>query len=331
MEFLTHMNLGLKNIVGCFVLALFNANVWSQTCCTAGAPVGTYLGIQNTDEKSLAIQIGYEYNSINLLIDDDERIKNDPRSRFGQSASFKIDYSLNRKFALSTILSLVHQSRSTFSESQRSLGLGDLIFLTQYSLINDAFNSLNFSAGAKLPIGTTNHRSDSNILLSPDMQSGTGSYDFIFRGYFSKSNLLIPFLSGYLTSTFRINGTNSDFGSTASFAGRKFAFGNESVTQSGLRYLITLKKGFLNPDVGLKVRWTDHNMEQNVEAPNSGGYWINLPFGISFTPDNKKSIAILAEIPLYQKLDGLQISTNYKFGIQLNYILQNKHKDSILN
>ena len=310
---------------------MFTSKVISQTCCTAGAPVGTYLGIQNTNEKALAIQLAYEYNSINLLIDNNKKIENDPRSRFGQSTSLKVDYALNQKIAFSTIASLVHQSRSTFSETQTSLGLGDLIFLTQYTLLNDAFNRLNFSAGIKFPIGKTNHRADSGILLSPDMQSGSGSYDLLFRTSFSKSNLWTPFLSVYASSTFRMNGSNKDFGSTATFAGRNFSFGDESITQMGLRYLITLKKGFLNPDIGFKFRWASSNSEQNVDSPNSGGYWMSLPLGFSFTPDDKKSIAITTEIPVYQKLDGLQITTNYKFGIQLNYIFQNKKTDSFLN
>ncbi len=309
---------------------LMTTALCAQTCCTAGAPVGSYLAIQNTDKKMWSFQIGYEYNSINLLVDNNERIKNDPRSRFGQSTSFKMDYSLNRKLAFSAILPFVQQARSTFSEKQTSLGLGDLIFITQYSLVNDAFINLNISAGVKIPIGQTNHRGNSGILLSPDMQSGSGTYDFLFRIAHTKSNFWTPFLSAYISSTFRINGTNDSFGATPTFAGRRFSFGNESTSQAGLRYLITLKNGFLNPDLGLKFRWADSNTEQNVEAPNSGGYWMSVPLGISFTPDNKKSIALTAEFPIYQNLDGLQISTNYKFGIQLNYIFQNI-KESLLN
>lgn len=306
-------------------------NSFGQTCCTAGAPVGAFLGIQNTTEKSLSFQLAYEYNSINLLIDNNDVIENDPRTRFGQNVSFKVDYALNKKFAFSVITPFVQQSRSTFSDNQSSLGLGDIIFLTQYSLIDDALSNLSVSAGIKLPTGITKHRATSGILLSPDMQSGSGSTDFVARIAYSKNNFLAPFLTGYANSAFRKNGTNKDFGSTNTFQGRQFAFGDESTTQIGLRYLITMKQGFLNPDIAIKMRWTESNSEQNVNAPNSGGYWISIPFGLSFSPDDKKSIALSAEIPAYQQLDGLQITTNFKFGIQVNYTIQPNKNDSLIN
>lgn len=317
-----------------FLVVQVNSSLWGQTCCTAGVPVGTYLGIQNQEKKSFSLQFGYEYNSINLLIDNNEELENDPRTRNGQSFSLKGDYTLNKKFAFSVIVPLIQQARSTMSESQSSFGLGDPIFLTQYSPINDQFRSLNFSAGVKVPFGTTSHRSDSGILLSPDMQSGSGSLDFIFRAAYSKSNFITPFLSAYINGTLKLNGTNSDFGSTPNFSGRSFSFGDEAISQLGLRYLLTLKKGFLTPDISAKFRWTDSNIEQDVDAPNSGGYWISVPIGISFAPDNYKSIAVVAEFPVYQNLDGLQITTDFKFGVQMNYTFQKKKtktNDFILN
>jgi len=319
-----------KNTIILLLVLFLGTDLNAQTCCTAGAPVGSYLGIQPASGKTLSLQLNYEYNSINLLVDQNNRIENDPRSRYGQSLSAKIDYAFNNKWAVSTILPFVHQARITRTESESSLGLGDLFFLVQYNLINNTFTTLSASGGIKLPIGKTNHKGNAGIFLSPDMQSGTGSVDYIVRTSFSRSNFLTPFSTGYFNSAFRFNGANEDFGSTPTFTGRNFAFGNESNSQLGLRYLFTTKHGFLSPDLGLKFRWADNNLEQNNDAPNSGGYWISLPLGFSFAPDENKSIALSAEFPIYQNLSGLQISTNFKLGFQVNYTFKNDKINSTL-
>ena len=108
------------------IIQFFVAGAIGQTCCSAGAPVSTFLGIADANDQSLSFQLNYEYNSINLLIDDNEKLENDPRSRYGQSISMKVDYTLNQKWAFSTILPLVHHSRNTISDNQNSFGIGEL-------------------------------------------------------------------------------------------------------------------------------------------------------------------------------------------------------------
>ncbi len=323
-----------KNIIKTLLLiALFmlSENMNAQTCCAAGAPIGSYLEIQTGDKRLFSFQFRYEYNNVNRLVENENRIENDPRTRYGQSFLWKLDFSLNKKLAFSAIVPFVHQSRNTISEQQSSFGIGDFSFITQYTHFKGRFRSLNISAGIKFPTGKTNHRADSQILLSPDMQSGTGSFDFIFRSSASKTFSSLPFLTSYASALFRLNGMNNDFGSTSTFVGRQFAFGDEVNSQIGARYLLTLKSGFLTPDIGLKIRWANHNLEQQQAAPNSGGYWLSLPLGVSFAPNEKKSIAFTAELPLYQKLSGLQITTAFRLGFQINYTFQKNKTDDILN
>jgi len=310
-----------------YIIALlfFALKANAQTCCTAGAPISTNLEISNSDVNTLLVQLSYEYKSINLLIDDNKKLTSDPRSRLGQNVSLKLDYILSKKFAISTILPAVHQSRSTVSQSQSSFGLGDLTLIGQYTIFADPRNAINVGAGIKLPLGKVNHRDDSNIFLSPDMQSGSGSFDFILRTSVNRTGFLLPQLTGNFSAVYRKNGLNDSFGSTDTFGGRSFGFGDSAIFILAFKYLLDYKQGFLIPDVALKYRWGSANQEEVTIAPNSGGNWFSIPLGFSYDLDGKKSLRAYGELPIYQKLEGLQITTDFIVGLQLSYLLNKKN------
>ena len=178
----------LKTIV-ILVYLLISLNAGGQTCCTAGAPISTSLEINKSSPKTWNLQLGYEYKSINTLVENDNRLKNDDRSRYGQSTTLKLDYSFSNKIAFSIITPLVHQSRNTFSAQENSLGIGDLSIISQYALVVKKEYVWIIAAGLKIPTGKSNHKDDSLITLSPDMQSGSGSIDILLRSAFVKENL----------------------------------------------------------------------------------------------------------------------------------------------
>ncbi len=307
-----------------FLTLLFSTwRLSGQTCCTAGAPVSSFYGIQPGEKNTWVINLGYEFKNINLLIDQNERLVNDPRKRSGQSLSAKVDYILNKKWSFSAIVPLVYQSRKTVSASQSSLGIGDLLLVTQYQIFQKNDFSLGISGGIKFPIGQRNHKTESAIFLSPDMQSGSGSFDWITRINLIKEHLGIPFLTSAFEISYRNNGINKSFGSTQNFEGRRFGFGDEIVSMVSFNYQWITSKGSFIPDLSLRYRKAERNIEQASAAPNSGGNWWSLPMGISFQPDPQKSLRVYAELPLFQELNGLQITTSFTAGIQFRYILNN--------
>ena len=306
------------------MMVTFSLYVYGQTCCSAGASISSSLDITAQDSRTWAVQLGYEYKSINLLINDNQRLTNDPRSRSGQNGSLKVDFALSEHWAFSALLPLVYQERSTISENQNSFGIGDLMLLAQYSLFFGESSKLSFTGGLKTPTGIIDQTGTSNILLSPDMQSGSGSYDYLVRLALIRDDFVIPYLSGFISSTYRNNGINNNFGQTASFPGRRFGFGDEIIIASGLSYLWTTKHGFVSPDLKLRYRRSDPNVEQNTIAPNSGGNWLSLPLGVSFTPGVNSTYRLYTEIPLYQSLTGLQITTDFTVGLQFNYTFNKK-------
>ncbi len=306
------------------VLVFLGENISAQTCCTAGAPMSNVISVHDGNAKSLAVTLSYEYKSINLLIDNDRRLQNDPRSRSGNNVSLKVDYVINPRWSISANLPLVYQSRKTVSEEQTSLGIGDLNLLTQYKLYHNENIKLFLAGGLELPTGVTTHKGPSGIFLSPDMQSGSGSIDVVLGTTLFRENFIFPFLSTSLELLYRRNGKNSGFASTDNFPGRRFGFGDEWISTIGFHYQIIGARGFFTPDVQFKYRNSTANIEQQTSAPNSGGDWISLPLGFTYHPNETKSIRIYTEIPLYQNIEGLQITTDFTIGIQAKYLFNKK-------
>ncbi|MEM9823256.1 MAG: hypothetical protein AAF985_19400 [Bacteroidota bacterium] len=304
-----------------FCFALSMPVLQAQTCCSAGAPITSSFAIGSSSAKSLAFQIDYEFNSVNLLIDNNTRLKNDPRTRNGHNFIVKTDYVLNENWAVSVFLPFVIQNRTTVSASESARGLGDLTLLGQYSKPVGQDGQLSFGLGIKLPTGSQFIRDERGINLSPDMQSGSGTYDFIGRLAYGKNHVFINNLSLQTAFSYRYNTTNQHFGDPEGIAGRRFKFGNESQWTTVFSYSIFSTLGFWAPELGLLLRHATPNQEQGINAPNSGGYWLRLPLGLAFRPNEQLSIRLSGELPIFQDLDGLQITTDYKLGLQLRYQL----------
>lgn len=300
----------------------------AQTCCTAGAPISSSLEINGLDSNQLSIQFEYSFNSVNRLVEDNEVIQNDPRSRSGQNLLLKMDYAVNKRLAFSAILPFVNQRRESISQEEISNGIGDLTLLAQLNLRNPSLNILEskrdqfgIGIGVKVPSGQLFHEDDRGVVLSPDMQSGSGTFDFIVRAFHQRNQFLIPNLSVFNNISYKYNTTNQHFGDKQREAGRAFKFGNEFIFKSHFFYQTLLGTSFITPDFGIQLRVSDPNEEQSINASNSGGLWINLPLGIAMLVNKKSTIRIFGEIPVWQNIDGLQITTDYRLGIQFRHLL----------
>jgi len=302
------------------ILIVFTCHcVSAQTCCSAGAPINTALDIGTADSKTLSVQLAYEYKSINRLVSEDEILRNDPRSRSGQNVGLKADYVFDDRWAVTGLLPIVQQRRSTQSTTQESIGLGDATVLLQYAPLRSDRLDIMLGAGIKLPTGTTDHQDASSIFLSPDMQSGSGSVDYILRFGLASQQLVHPSLSSNFSVSYKHNGENDGFASTANFPGRRFSFGDEWIARIGFAYQLVTASAFWVPDVALQYRRSEANTEQTTAAPNSGGQWLSIPLGFSYVPNDKISIRSSVELPFYQDLEGLQITTDLTVGFQIKY------------
>ncbi len=302
-----------------FYCLLISIEGITQTCCSAGAPITSSFDIALTDNQSFAIQLDYEYKSVNRLVDNNRVLVNDPRQRNGQNLLLKADYIYNTNWSFSAFIPYVIQTRSTFSETQNAAGIGDLTFLGQYTFLISDEQQFKTALGLKLPTGNRFIVDDSGITLSPDMQSGSGTFDFIGRIAFLKSHFIIPNLNFQSAISYRYNTTNPHFGDPEKIHGRSFKFGNELLLTTSFNYLVLIGTWFTSPEIGIEWRQVTSNQEQRLDAPNSGGWWINIPLAWHFQVNKKTSFNIYSNIPALQYLSGLQISTSFSTGIRLRY------------
>jgi len=324
----------VKTLIGLVLfVCLFTANsLKAQTCCSAGAPLTSTFQIAKDDAHVLNTQIKYTYRSINRLVDNREILINDPRTRLGNNLLLKLDYSLKKNFAVSAVLPYVFQSRTTISEEQSSAAIGDLLLVGQKSipLKNDA--SLSFSVGTKLPTGKVNHFGERGIILSPDMQSGSGTFDFLFGTSFTKVHFLTNNLTFSSNVLFRKNTTNNNFGVIDGTGGREFKFGDEFLLETTFAYQQVWGTWFSTPYINLNYRFATANREEEGNiSNNSGGQWIGTQAGIQLAPNETFTFIIYGQVPFFQSLEGTQITTDFEVGIEFNYRIRTKKKEKTID
>lgn len=320
----------MKNFVLTFLgFLLFPILGNTQTCCSAGAPLSSGIGLSTKENKEVFFQIDYNHLNINRLIESNKVLINDPRERTADNILMRADVQLNNKIGVGILAPIVRHRRSTISEEQTSLGLGDIFLVGQTQLFNINESSGSFSLGIKLPSGKVTHTDDRNILISPDMQSGSGTFDLLGVLSLLEARILGTNINGQFNWIYRKNTTNNNFGSTGQNIGRSFQFGDEMILSTHLNYELVIGTWFVVPDLSLEYRHTSPNKEQGLVANNSGGDWLSLGFGIFILPGEKFSQRIYGSVPVYQNLQGLQISTNFEIGLQLSYRINiSKNNDS---
>ena len=258
----------------------------SQTCCSAGAPLVSSYGFKTSVDRPFSINLGYRHIGINRLVDNNTRLVNDPRTRENSIISIGGNYTINDRFSLGLLLPIVLQNRTTISESQSSFGAGDLTLIGQIFLLQKNDWSIHLTPAVKFPTGKVDVRSDRNIFLSPDMQSGTGSWDNINQITFVKDRIFNSSITFKTSVAYRINGTNPDFSSFNGSTGRSFKFGNELNWRTTVTREFLVGQWFVVPDLQLQVRHAGANTEQESRANNSGGTWLNQIIGLYLTRDN---------------------------------------------
>jgi hypothetical protein len=201
----------MKRLILIIPLLLFaSTNLKGQACCSAGSPLLGSLAIASSADGNLQVGIMYEFNSLQDVYSGTERLDDDLRERNVNSFIIEANYGLSQKISLSALFTFINQNRNTstygnISSSLNTSGLSDGIILIKYNFIPLILvDQIEFSIGAglKLPIGNATLRSD-GILIPADMQPGTGSWDGVLWGYFSKGFVPVIPLNVFINASYR--------------------------------------------------------------------------------------------------------------------------------
>jgi hypothetical protein len=311
-----------QNITTTFILIgliLNYSNSFSQACCTGGAPLSSNLGIQSYSENTLVIDFAYDFNKMDRLFAGSNKLNDSNRERTSKSAMLRISYPISNKWAITTVLPYVWQKQTVFSDfgntTQSSDGIGDIVLLGQYSLVQNTKNQVLIAAGPKFPTGSVYKRDNEfDILLPPDLQAGTGSWDGIAAISYSRFGILRPNFSLYTLLSYRYSFEVGRYD-----GGQEYRFGNETVLNIGLSDSFVIGTKICNAGLQYKLRHTQKDENNGSNFPNTGGTWMYLVPNVDIQLSPKINLHANFEIPVHTNVVGTQLVTSYRGNIGINY------------
>jgi len=305
------------------LLLIFNL-VKSQTCCSGGVPLSSSIALDNTtNKKDLYIDLSYDYNNLNTLKSGTEKFDDRSRTRITNSILINISYAFIDEFSVEVLIPYINQKRIISTNQttvDQSYGIGDLISLFKYNYKKKEYRVI-VAGGIKFPTGSTNETNVNGIVLNPDLQPGSGTWDFIVLNSITKK--INKNRNQFLTLRFikNFNGTNKNL-----YNNRSYKFGSEKILSLSIRdQYVILKKQF-TPKIDLKYRSVAKDISSNFEQPNTGGDWLFIATEGVVRVTNNLFFRGKFEAPIYSNLNGNQLTTTYRVITGIAYKFNTKKK-----
>ena len=188
-------------------------------------------------------------------------------------------------------------------------GVGDLRLLGRYQHFG-LQSSYSLQLGLKLPTG----RVDQNFATGPQagapldrgLQLGTGTTDVLVgASYFTRPRETLGCFAQVMLD--QPLASKDGFCPAASLA-----------LNGGVRFLTA---GWLTPQVQLNVRWDGRESGVNSDWANSGGTMIYVSPGLTADLGHRLHAFTFVQLPLYQRVNGLQLEPRWLLSLGLRYEL----------
>jgi hypothetical protein len=303
------------------LILLINQSTYSQTCCSGGVPLAANIGLPASEKGSWQFSIGYDYNQLRTLKSGSVELPDLLRERLTQSVLFETGYTFSNRFSADLFLTYVIQERNIFTplgtNSTVTSGAGDGVLLIKYNLLlNNSMNTALIGIGPKIPIGVTNKTSENGIALPADLQPGSGAWDVVFWGSFSRSLGFRPSLSVFGTSTYRATGVNPDY-----LGSIRYEFGNDLQIIAGFADRVVIGSSIWDPSLALRYRNAQRDINNGVEIEATGGQWFFLTPGLKYSINSNFSLNASMELPLYSFVNNTQLTPTNRFLLAVYYKL----------
>ncbi len=302
----------------------------AQTCCSGGIPLSNSLGLEPTEKGTLQIALNYDYNNLNTLNFESEKLNDNARLRITHSALMNVGYAITNNFSVEGLFSWVNQRRkiSQFGnvDLDQSSGIGDAVVLFKYHFKNTLGKNteLSLGLGSKIPLGSSTEKDENGIVLNADLQPGSNAWDIIYLSSFSKRFNFRPTFTLSSRIIYRSTGTNNSY-----FGNSTYKFGNEFQAFINFSDQFVFLKTLTNPSISLKYRNAKQDKIGGFNLNNTGGNWVFIipNFTINLTPNLVFSTK--AELPIYSKVDGTQLTPTYR--ITTGILITLAKKENVIN
>ncbi len=235
------------------------------------------------------------------------------QSTINRNLTFGLDYSPNRDWGVNVQVPVFDRPHTTVAPGDdeisrsRSRGIGDVRVIARYQGFSGD-RSLGVQFGLKLPTGRTNFNfTDGPQAGSPldrGLQPGTGTADVLLGAYHFGA---FTEQLGYFANTIVQLPVNAKDGFKPG-AGLNINLGFRYLTDSGI-----------TPQLQLNTRLEKRESGSNADAENSGATLVNLSPGVTLPISKNVNVYGYIQVPIYQRVNGLQLEPHYTVSIGLRY------------
>lgn len=230
------------------------------------------------------------------------------RSATEDRITFGFDHGINSRFTLTALVPYVQKTSESGGVETDSSGIGDVALLAKVLLAHDYWERSGWhvamAAGVELPTGETGIQ-EGGALLSPGMQSGSGSWD--------------PFVS--LSANLELNRwrfdtialyKNNNTGAQQYQAGDNFAFD----LVGAYRFLHEQYPGpSANVKLGLLYRDQGEAQLAGTTITNSGSeMWLGR-VALSWHPQPQWDLGLSVDVPISESYGGTQLAFDYQVSL----------------
>jgi len=303
---------------------------FGQTCCSGGVPLSSNLGLPVGEKGVLQLALTYDLNVLETLKTGRQTLEDDARSRRTHSTIFEMGYSWSDRFSVDGFFSYVRQEReiNQFGNTNFSAtnGIGDAVLLFKYKLLASDNNEtvLQIGVGPKIPLGASDKRNNNGLIYNADLQPGSGAWDVVLFGQFSKVLAFRPSMSFLATSTYGIKGKNKEY-----FDVQTYQFGKEFQISMGLSDRILIGKSIIDPSLLFQFRNQTPDIIDEEDLPSTGGNWVfaNPSFAYWATPDLSFNLGV--SLPLFSSITGTQVTPTFRFTTGVFYRISTRKTELI--
>ncbi|MFN7958936.1 MAG: hypothetical protein U0P46_11535 [Holophagaceae bacterium] len=226
-----------------------------------------------------------------------------------------LDYSRNVDWGLALVIPVFSRYHATIAEGDtdptfsRGTGLGDVRLLGRYQGFSDS-HAFGVQFGLKLPTGGTRQAFNAGVRagepLDRGLQLGSGTTDLLLGAYGF----------GELAQDWGVFGQVLFQKPLAEKDG--FKPGDGVNANLGLRYT-----GFaaVTPHLQLSARIEGRESGVNADGENSGATLVYLSPGLTFTLSPRFQVYAFAQVPVAQRVTGLQIEPRWSASLGLHWTL----------
>jgi len=296
---------------------LLAARLADASCGAAFCTLNTGWETQGpATEPGMRLDLRYDYISQNQLRAGSRTIS--PNEVPGDTVETKtvnrnlmatFDYAAASGWGVSVLVPYVQRRHShvdtatSTSEAWEFSGIGDLQVIGRYRRTSDASAPWGFLAGLKLPSGNIDESNSDGVRAERSLQPGSGTTDAI-AGLYHTTLMLI---GDRPVNRFMQARIQAPVNARAGYRpGDQFGLDVGLTWPAGLRL-----SGMLQLNALVKER--DRGPE--AEPEESGGSFLWLSPGLSYSPDRRLRLYGFVQLPLYQRVNGVQLTAKWTASV----------------